>query len=117
MTTSTQLSAGQTGPEVTDLQSFLAQTGYLGATYEVGRMCKDTCRAVRLFQAHYGLQDCGGVADGATLELAGRPRCGVPDVLPGASESIAGSVPGSWLQVRQDIFDLRVSELDARHSR
>ncbi len=73
-----------TEPDVYSLQALLARYGYLSGAYVPGRYDKATRNAVAQFQSFYHIYpEEDGVCDPQTIELLNRPRCGVPDPLPG----------------------------------
>ena len=65
--------------EVAALQAILTTFGYLRGTYEPGRFCRFTERAVRRYQRFYGLKS-DGIVGPITKQNLERPRCGVPDI-------------------------------------
>lgn len=81
--------------DVRTLQSMLTIYGYLRGTYEVGKLCPSTQRAVRRLQRFYGLKT-DGVVGPITKKLLEAPRCGVADL----PSSPGGSTPSAPFVLR-----------------
>jgi peptidoglycan hydrolase-like protein with peptidoglycan-binding domain len=86
--TAVRIAEGDAGPDVTALQTYLRRFGWLppddaprvrDVTPDRASFDPATASALREYQDWYGLPETG-VLDAATVELMGRPRCGVPDL-------------------------------------
>jgi hypothetical protein len=76
---------------VVEVQNFLTHYGYFdfgslvqGAEAEPGRLDATTVRALTEFQRRYNV-GTPGVLDAATREFMTEDRCGMPDLVTGAS--------------------------------
>ncbi|MCP2262199.1 putative peptidoglycan binding domain-containing protein [Streptoalloteichus tenebrarius] len=80
---------------------FLSRFGYLGEhDCPNDLLCPHTATALARFQRYFGLAPTGTLTT-ETLKLMSRPRCGVPDVEPGAVEADEDTDPftfrgGTW---------------------
>jgi hypothetical protein len=81
------LAEGAKGPDVAELQRYLARFGYLqpnpsrATEPEVREFDNATASALAHFQKFYKLRQTGTLTQ-ATVALMARPRCGMPDVNP-----------------------------------
>lgn len=66
--------------DIDDLQEILSSLGYLGGSYEAGKICRRTERAIKRYQRFFELK-ADGIVGPITRELLESRRCGVADYL------------------------------------
>ncbi|SBW21911.1 hypothetical protein FDG2_2168 [Candidatus Protofrankia californiensis] len=90
-----ELSAGDSGPDVTKVQRYLMRFGHLAGPIDQGTLDQPTQRALRSFQSFARVEETG-VVDPPTAAALEKPRCGVPDVPP--PPAVSGAPPSFVLR-------------------